>query len=179
MPPAACCLPYPPVQILDGSCPAGKSKAAWGLCLVLVTDKPDTPALFKSLSVQHSGNIAFGEAKLHSEAAQALGAQKAPSLYAICNGDLESKLLYSGDLKSEPLQRYLRDFTGGKKCSSMVRIDPSTDFSKFSASALKQIVRDRSIDCRGCFEKADFIRRIKETLAVGHGSSGESAKTEL
>ncbi len=35
----------------------GKERAAWGACILLFTDKPATPPLFKSLAAQYAGKL--------------------------------------------------------------------------------------------------------------------------
>jgi len=56
-----------PVQLSDFlqrcSSKSGKDSASWGLCVMLLTAKSETAALYKSLSGQYAGKIAFGEAR--------------------------------------------------------------------------------------------------------------------
>jgi len=47
----------------SSSSKAGKDSASWSLCVLLLTAKTDTAALYKSLSGQYAGKIAFGEAR--------------------------------------------------------------------------------------------------------------------
>lgn len=54
-----------------------------------------------------------------------------------------------------------------------MRLDASTDFARFSAGQLKQLVRDKGLDCRGCTEKDDFVARLKQFVSGG-GSSAAS-----
>lgn len=42
---------------------AGAAAAAWGVCMLLLTDKGTTAPLYKSLAAQYAGKVAFGEAK--------------------------------------------------------------------------------------------------------------------
>jgi ARMET, C-terminal len=46
-----------------------------------------------------------------------------------------------------------------------VKITPQTDFSRLKVGQLKELLRDRGILCRDCFEKSDFIGKLRE-LAV-------------
>lgn len=38
-----------------------------------------------------------------------------------------------------------------------------TDYSKLRVKQLKKILADRNVECVGCVEKEDFIKKIKET----------------
>jgi len=150
--------------------------AAWGACLLLVTDKPSTPALFKSLSAQHAGNVGFGEVRAGSEAAAALGPAAVPTtLFTVCNGDLSTAARYEGELKSEPLKALIRGFAGGAKCAGQIKIDATTKLEALPASTLKAIVRERGLDCRGCAEKGDFVKRLREALAAAAAEGGGAA----
>ncbi|KXZ52890.1 hypothetical protein GPECTOR_8g270 [Gonium pectorale] len=154
------------------------SRAAWGLCVVLVSSKSETPALYKALSGAYAGKVAFGELRVGGKAADAakavaaklgiadLAAAKLPLLVSVCNGDVAGVEPYSGQLKSEPLTRHLESYAGGKKCGKKVRLDASTDLGRFSAGQLKELIKERGLDCRGCTEKADFVRRLQEHLAT-------------
>jgi hypothetical protein len=50
---------------------------------------------------------------------------------------------------------------GGKKCSSTVKLDASTDFRKLRVAQLKEILRGAGHTCTGCVEKEDFVRAVK------------------
>lgn len=161
-----------------GAKAGGKDGAAasWALCVVLVTDKPETPPLYRALSGAYKGKVSFGEIRTGSGASKAapelvsalLGkvppgsASQRPLLVSVCNGDLEVSELYSGKLKSEALGRHLDGYAGGGKCRKAIRLDASTDFSAMSSSALKALLKERQLDCRGCTEKGDFVRRLQE-----------------
>jgi ARMET, C-terminal len=47
-----------------------------------------------------------------------------------------------------------------------VKITPQTDFSRLKVGQLKELLRDRGISCRDCFEKADFISKLRELAAA-------------
>lgn len=51
------------LQRCSSSGKSGKDAASWGLCVLLLTAKSETAALYKSLSGQFAGKIAFGEAR--------------------------------------------------------------------------------------------------------------------
>lgn len=38
-----------------------------------------------------------------------------------------------------------------------------TDYSKMRVKALKKILAERGVECVGCLEKPDYVRRCKET----------------
>uniref|UniRef100_K3WKY5 Mesencephalic astrocyte-derived neurotrophic factor homolog n=1 Tax=Globisporangium ultimum (strain ATCC 200006 / CBS 805.95 / DAOM BR144) TaxID=431595 RepID=K3WKY5_GLOUD len=50
------------------------------------------------------------------------------------------------------------------------KTDVNTDYTKMRVKQLKKILSERNVECVGCVEKADFIKKIKET---------ESQHTEL
>jgi thioredoxin-like negative regulator of GroEL len=61
--------------------------------------------------------LAFGEVRgSNAQLAAAFGVQSFPALIVVCNGDAETREAYSGDMKSEPIRRFLDQFTGGKRC---------------------------------------------------------------
>lgn len=175
----------------------GGDKAAWGLCAVLVTDKPEAPSLLRALSSAYRGKVAFGvvraPAALSGKAAAgagevvaALGAAAGgapPALVLVCNGDARTAEAYGGALKSDALQRALNKHAGGKVCSGKIAVDAATDLGALTVAQLKAVVAARGVECRGCAEKADFVRALKESLAVGAdgggGSGGEQQRAEL
>lgn len=158
-------------------------KASWALCVVLITAKSETPSLYKSLSGVYAGKVAFGELRASGAGVTAdqaavakrlgvdLAAEKAagklPLLVTVCNGDVALVERYAGQLKSEPLARHLDTYAAGKKCGKMVRLDAKTDLGKFSAGQLKQIIKDKGLDCLGCMEKEDYVKRLQDYIASG------------
>lgn len=52
------------------------------------------------------------------------------------------------------------------RAGGQVRLDPATDWSQLSAGQLKAIIKERGLDCKGCAERADFERRLKEFVAA-------------
>ena len=65
-----------------------------------------------------------------------------PTLLAVCNGDESTVVRYKGEVKAEPLQRFVKEFSGGKKCSQLVRLDME-GIDKMKASQLKALLDDR------------------------------------
>ena len=53
----------------------------------------------------------------------------------------------------------------------MVKLDSTTDFSKFRVSQLKEFLHDRDVNCIECTEKQDYVKKLYEVLGA--------AKTEL
>lgn len=39
----------------------------------------------------------------------------------------------------------------------------NTDYTKMRVKQLKKILAERNVECVGCVEKADFIKKIKES----------------
>jgi hypothetical protein len=46
------------------------------------------------------------------------------------------------------------------------KVDANTDFSKMKVSQLKTIMAEKGITCAECFEKEDFVAKIKSVLAA-------------
>ncbi|GFR43706.1 hypothetical protein Agub_g4816, partial [Astrephomene gubernaculifera] len=53
---------------------AGKDRAAWALCVVLVSAKSETPALYRALAGVYGGKIAFGELRVGAVAGKSVPA---------------------------------------------------------------------------------------------------------
>lgn len=68
-------------------------------------------------------------------------------------------------MKSEPLTAALSAYENGRKCASAVDLS-TVDLSTLKAGALKQLVKDKGIECTGCSEKAEFVAQIKAWLAA-------------
>jgi hypothetical protein len=61
--------------------------------------------------------LAFGEVRGSNAAlASAFRVDSFPALLVVCNGDAETREAYSGEMKSEPIRRFLDQFIGGKRC---------------------------------------------------------------
>ncbi|KAL3131807.1 hypothetical protein ABBQ38_007523 [Trebouxia sp. C0009 RCD-2024] len=154
------------LQRCSDSGKSGKNAASWGVCVLLLTAKSETAPLYKSLSGQYGGRIAFGEARgSNKELAERFKVDTYPALLAFCNGDESTMQRYSGEFKSAPISSFLDQFSGGKKCSSMVKLDPKTDFSRMKVSQLKQLLKDRGVDTKECIEKSDFVQKLQHLAA--------------
>ncbi|DBA98372.1 TPA: hypothetical protein ACH3X3_012387 [Trebouxia sp. C0006] len=163
-----------PAQLSDflqrcssSSSKSSKDSASWSLCVLLLTAKSDTAALYKSLSGQYAGKIAFGEARgSNKELSDRLKVDSYPSLLAICNGDESSAQRYEGEFKSGPITSFLEKFSDGRKCNSMVKLDPKTNYSQMKVKDLKQLLKDRGVDTRDCLEKTDFVSKVQQLAAA-------------
>ncbi|KAL0050174.1 hypothetical protein WJX82_005825 [Trebouxia sp. C0006] len=120
-----------------------------------------------SLSGQYAGKIAFGEARgSNKELSDRLKVDSYPSLLAICNGDESSAQRYEGEFKSGPITSFLEKFSDGRKCNSMVKLDPKTNYSQMKVKDLKQLLKDRGVDTRDCLEKTDFVSKVQQLAAA-------------
>merc|ERR1712100_106728 len=46
-----------------------------------------------------------------------------------------------------------------------VKVDAKkTDFKKMRVKQLKAILAERGVDCKGCAEKQDFVKKVKATM---------------
>lgn len=63
-------------------------------------------------------------------------------------------------------RRFITDFSSGKKCTSQVKLSADTDWSRFTARQLKDIIKEKGIDCKGCAERSDFERRLREYVGA-------------
>lgn len=144
-----------------------KPRADWGACVLLFTAKHETSPLALSLANQYRDKLAFGEVRGGNAAlGSAFGVKTLPALLVVCNGDAATREAYSGDMKSDPIRGFLDQFAGGKRCRQAVKITPETDFSRLKVGQLKELLRDRGLSCRDCFEKADFISKLRELAAA-------------
>lgn len=46
---------------------------------------------------------------------------------------------------------------------SAVKVDSQTDYTKLRVKELKAILAERGVECTGCLEKPDFIKKCEET----------------
>lgn len=58
-------------------------------------------------------------------------------------------------------QRLLITHVSGHNAA--VKTDSNTDYTKLRVKQLKKILGERGIECVGCVEKADFIKKIKDS----------------
>lgn len=47
--------------------------------------------------------------------------------------------------------------------TAATKTDVNTDYTKLRVKQLKKILAERNVECIGCVEKADFIKKIKES----------------
>eukprot|EP01025_Chloroclados_australasicus_P038787 TRINITY_DN4005_c0_g1_i4.p1 TRINITY_DN4005_c0_g1~~TRINITY_DN4005_c0_g1_i4.p1 ORF type:complete len:470 (-),score=80.65 TRINITY_DN4005_c0_g1_i4:246-1655(-) len=140
-------------------------KAEWDVCVLHFTEKKETPALYKSLSSQYDGKIAFGEVRQADKALSAeFNVTSYPTILSVCNGDKISVEAHTGEMKSGPIKRFLEKFANGKKCRSSIRLDSSTDFSKLKVSQLRSLLIDHGIVCSDCLEKGDYIKKLSQFI---------------
>lgn len=146
----------------------GKEGAKWGVCALLLSDKGETPALYKSLAMRYLGKIAFGEAlRSNAEVSATFGVRSYPTLLVVCGGNRDVVVKYDGEMKSTKIARFLNQFYSGKSCASAVKIDAATDFSKMRVAQLKQILQAKGEACRECVEKQDYIAKIRQVFGLG------------
>jgi len=152
--------------------------AAWSLCALLFTQKPETAPMLKSLAMQYEGDILFTEVRGKNAAAIARNMSvsgdlvSSPILVAVCNGDAATATQHKGALKHDSIKRFLEGYRGGRKCAASIKLDGSTDFTKLRVSQLKEILRNVGEGCSGCVEKGDFVSAVRRLVNGG-------ARTEL
>mmetsp|Transcript_8750 Transcript_8750/g.22499 ORF Transcript_8750/g.22499 Transcript_8750/m.22499 type:complete len:462 (-) Transcript_8750:106-1491(-) len=161
----------PGLSSILGRCSgSGKGKAGWSTCVLLFTTKQETAPMFKNLALQYEGDVVFAEVRgreageLAKDFLPVGPPPDAPFLVALCNGDPKTAELYTGQLKHDPLKRFIIGYRGGKKCSATVKLDASTDFTKLRVAQLKEILRNAGASCSGCVEKDDFVREVKRQV---------------
>lgn len=44
-----------------------------------------------------------------------------------------------------------------------MKVDAETDYSKLRVKELKSILAARGVECTGCIEKPDFVKKAQET----------------
>lgn len=91
----------------------------------------------------------------------------------------EKKICYYIDpIKRDVAQPFSLGMTSLKVCQRINKTNPEIctvkmplktanmekkDLSKLRVKQLKQILADRGIECKGCIEKAEFIKKVEET----------------
>lgn len=90
-----------------------------------------------------------------------------PTLLAFCNGDISSVERFEGEIKSEAVAGFVRQFAGGKKCVAAIKLDENTNFNKLRVGQLKQILKDRGVSCPECVEKSEYVNRVKSLVLEG------------
>ncbi|EFN59909.1 hypothetical protein CHLNCDRAFT_132941 [Chlorella variabilis] len=146
----------------------GGGSSKWGVCALLLSDKSETSALYKSLALRYKGKIAFGEAlRSNAEISREFGVSKYPTLLVICGGNKDVVVKYEGEMKSTKLSRFLNQFYSGKACAAAIKIDAANDLSKMRVGQLKQILESRGEKCKECVEKADYVAKIRAVFGIG------------
>ncbi|PSC75035.1 domain containing [Micractinium conductrix] len=148
-------------------CAPGSGSSKWGVCALLLSNRGDTSALYKSLALRYLGKVAFGEVlRSNAEVSAAVGVTEYPTLLVVCGGNKDVVVKYEGEMKSTKLARFLNQFYNGKACAAAVKIDAATDFSKMRVAQLKQILESRGEKCRECVEKGDYVARIRQVFGL-------------
>lgn len=91
----------------------------------------------------------------------------------------EKKICYYIDpIKRDVAQPYSLGMSSLKVCKRITKSNPEIctvkfplktknmekkDLSKLRVKQLKQILADRGVECKGCLEKAEFIKKVEET----------------
>ena len=146
-------------------CGSGRQgNASWRVCVLLFTEKSVTSALYKSLAFMYEGRILFGEVQGDDVVSLApkFNVTSYPSLIAVCNGKSETSEPFTKKMQPDRLRTFLNTFTAGRKCNKQILIASAKDIEALTASQLKEILREHGVTCEGCFEKADYIKRVKE-----------------
>ena len=160
-----------------------------GVCLVYFSDQTETPAWLKVAAHSFKGKIAVAEARARNDAlALRLDVASYPSLLAVCGGNVDHTISFSGELShsmtptavTEWMQSIVEGGGGGgdgggggggglcastpKTPKSGVTLDANLDYSKMRVSKLKAILSAHNIPCQLCMEKGDFVKAINGAL---------------
>jgi len=158
-------------DFLAGPCKSSRSKA----CVVLLTDKYETSAMYKSIAYQFRNSIAFGEVRgSNVNLASRFGVKKYPLLVVICNGDEQTVTEFAGEYTSENIAQFLKMYEDGSLCKVAakkkkprgVSITASTDLKSLRISELKGFLDSKGSTCDGCLEKADYIEKVQSLLGL-------------
>lgn len=74
--------------------------------------------------------------------------------------------VFSGEMKGDPIRQFLDGFAGGRKCRAAVKLTADTDFGALKTGQLKELLRERGVSCRDCFEKGDFVAKLKSLITA-------------
>eukprot|EP00894_Picocystis_sp_ML_P001564 jgi/Pico_ML_1/52081/g2845.t1 len=155
----------------QGAPPQDLSKA----CVVLLTDKYETSAMYKSIAYQFRNSIAFGEVRgSNVNLASRFGVKKYPLLVVICNGDEQTVTEFAGEYTSENIAQFLKRYEDSSLCKVAakkkkprgVSITASTDLKSLRISELKGFLDSKGSTCDGCLEKADYIEKVQSLLGL-------------
>jgi len=94
-------------------------------------------------------------------------------------GVKEKKICYYIDpIKRDVAQPFSLGMPAEKVCKRLEKVNPEVcsvrypmktekmdakDYSKLRVKQLKQILNDRGVECKGCAEKKDFVKRAMDT----------------
>merc|ERR1712210_52265 len=68
--------------------------------------------------------------------------------------------MYPEEVCKRKLKKKSSDICGVK---FPIKTNKNTNYKKMRVKHLKQILADRGVSCRGCLEKRDFVKKVKET----------------
>eukprot|EP00210_Caulerpa_lentillifera_P003054 g2916.t1 len=143
----------------------GQDKASWKVCVFLFTEKKETSALYKSLSFMYKDRIAFAEVTGKSSIFDSqFNVTSRPSMFAVCNGELRTIELFQKKMNPDRIRTFLNTFAGGRKCNKAIIINSEQDVDLLTAAQLREILREKGVDCEGCVEKSDYVKRVKEVI---------------
>eukprot|EP00640_Fibrocapsa_japonica_P006222 CAMPEP_0113940234 /NCGR_PEP_ID=MMETSP1339-20121228/6405_1 /TAXON_ID=94617 /ORGANISM="Fibrocapsa japonica" /LENGTH=122 /DNA_ID=CAMNT_0000943989 /DNA_START=261 /DNA_END=629 /DNA_ORIENTATION=- /assembly_acc=CAM_ASM_000762 len=69
----------------------------------------------------------------------------------------------TGMPKNKVCQRLTKDNPDICAVKYPMKVEKDTDYSKLRVKALKQILAERGVECTGCLEKPDYVKRCEET----------------
>ena len=168
-------LPEEEVVVINREQQLGKlqtdiAKSRWNLGIVLLTQKAETPPLWKSLALRYKGRIPFGivrKADSNSEMKKRFNVSTTPTVLAVCGADEVAYVPFDGELKNSKLTRFLNSFYGGTKCiEATLSSQEEVDFNKLKVGQMKQILTAKGAQCKDCIEKSDFVKRVREVLGL-------------
>ncbi|KAJ3299549.1 protein disulfide isomerase (PDI) protein [Borealophlyctis nickersoniae] len=83
--------------------------------VILVSQKPSTPPLFKALSAEYKGRLIFGEAKnTYRDAVEKLGVDSVPAVYLVGKEEDAKPVRYEGAMKYAALTEFLDKYAAPK-----------------------------------------------------------------
>jgi mesencephalic astrocyte-derived neurotrophic factor len=64
---------------------------------------------------------------------------------------------------TKTVHRPIEDERGVNCGCAAVKVDTATDYTKLRVKELKAILAERGVECTGCIEKSDFVKKATET----------------
>lgn len=158
-------------QAQDFLTKAGSKKT---LSVVLFTSKFDTSMLYKSLAYQFRDSMSFGEVRASNVPVSArYGVTEYPTLLVFCQGADDSTIVeYKGKFAAKELRSFLSGLKDVRGCLSAAKaqkrprpaaaspIDLNQDFKSMRVAQLRRLLEERGVECVGCIEREDYIRKI-------------------